>query len=194
MTESPTNAPQQPAIAIMAGGQSRRMGRDKAELELGGQTLLDRVVDRALGVRDTVVVVGRTGQRDDVAWLEDEQPGLGPLGGLETVLAALDRPVLLVACDMPLVDEDALCWLLDAFARADAPAHGLATMREGKLEPLFSVYTPAVLPLVDERIAAGRRSLRGLIEAGNFGRVEAPPEVAQKLRNVNTPGEFEDLS
>ncbi len=181
-----------PAIAITAGGKSRRMGRDKAALELGEKTLLDRMIDEALEASDTVAVVGRIGEREDVAWLEDDQPGLGPLGGLKTALSHLDRPVLLVAVDMPLVDADALGWLLDEFGHS-AGEHGLATMRDGQIEPLFSVYTPAVLELVEERIAAGRRSARRLIEGGEFGRVEASGEVAGKLANVNRPEELEAI-
>lgn len=180
------------AVAIMAGGKSRRMGRDKAELELDGQTLLDRMIDQANMVSGTVLVIGRTGLRDDVRWLEDDEPGLGPIGGLKTALDHLGRPVLLVACDMPLLDADAMRWLIEAFAH-EAKAHGLAATRDGQLEPLFSVYTPAVLPLVDAQIEKSRRSLRRLIEAGEFRRVEAPSEVAGKLANVNTPQDFERL-
>lgn len=180
-----------PAVAIMAGGQSRRMGRDKAQLELDGQTLLDRLIDAANTTPDTVLVVGRTGERDDVEWVEDEEPGQGPLGGLKTALCHLDRPVALVACDMPLLDADALAWLLEAFEHAGP--HGLAATRDGRLEPLFSIYTPAALDLVEERLAAGQRSLRRLITAGDFARIEAPSEVAEKLANINTPEEFEAL-
>ena len=61
-----------PAIAITAGGQSRRMGRDKAELEIHGKTLLDRMIDEAKQACESVAVVGRMGERDDVVWLEDE--------------------------------------------------------------------------------------------------------------------------
>ncbi|MFW6057909.1 MAG: molybdenum cofactor guanylyltransferase [Persicimonas sp.] len=191
------NRNNRPALAITAGGKSRRMGRDKAELELGGASLLDRMIDEALiaadkQLADTVVVVGRTGTREDVTWLEDDESGLGPLGGLKTVLGHLGRPVLLVACDMPLVDAEALGWLLDEF-RISTGEHGLATMRDGQLEPLFSVYRPAVLDLVEERISAGRLSARRLIEDGEFRRVEAPGEVAGKLANVNRPEELEAI-
>lgn len=193
-----------PAIAIMAGGESRRMGRDKAALELDGKTLLDGLIDEALAAGDTVAVIGRTGERDDVTWLEDEQTGLGPIGGLKTALTHLDRPVVLVACDMPRVDRDALAWLIDAFTsesglpgsdgRARCPgSDGVAVTRDGQLEPLFSVYSPNVLPLIAERIAHDRLSVRRLIEAGDFEQIEAPAGVADKLTNVNTPEEFERL-
>jgi molybdenum cofactor guanylyltransferase len=182
------------AVAILAGGESRRMGRDKAVLELDGQTLLERTIGVAHAVTDIVTVVGRspTGDADQVAlWLEDETPGLGPIGGLETALAHLQRPTILLGCDMPLVDQAALEWLVETFAtRPTSATHGVATVRDGRIEPLFSVYMPSVSALVDEMIAEGRRSLTGLIERGAFGRVEVPDVMAEKLVNVNTPAEF----
>jgi molybdopterin-guanine dinucleotide biosynthesis protein A len=182
-----------PAIAIMAGGQSRRMGRDKAELEIDGQTLLDRMIDEAKRACEVVAVVGRRGERDDVVWIEDDEPGLGPLGGLKTALAHLDRSVLLVACDMPRIDAEALRWLLEGFQQ-NTGEHGLVTTRDGSIEPLFSVYTPVVLQLVEQRIAAGSLSVRRLIERGEFERTEAPGQVADKLVNVNTPVDLEQLN
>lgn len=183
------------AVAILAGGESRRMGADKAGLAFRGQTMLERIVAAARGVSDTVAVVGRTPGGDDLevdCWLEDETPGLGPIGGLKTTLAHLSGPVVLLGCDMPLVDEAALRWLLEAAGHTDA-AHGAVTTRDQKLEPLFSVYRPEVAPLVDEMIEKGRRSLMGLVEAGDFVRLEAPGDVADKLDNVNTPAQLKAL-
>lgn len=177
----------------MAGGESRRMGRDKAKVEWGGQTLLDRMIDASLEVTESVAVVGRTGEREGILWLEDDSPHLGPLGGLKTALAHLDGPALVVACDMPKVDRAALNWLVDHFCDLELPAHGLVTMREGHLEPLFSVYTAGALPLIEEHIAASRLSMRGLIKAGDFHRLDAPPDIAARLANINTPGELDGL-
>ncbi len=69
--------------------------------------------------------------------------------------------------------------------------HGLVVVNDGRWEPLFSFYTSACLPLIESRLAAGRLSLHGLIEAGDFAVVEAPGWVAAQLVNVNTP---EDLA
>jgi len=181
-------------VAILAGGESRRMGTDKAMLRFDGVTLLERVARTALSAGLPVLVAGRErpdGWRSpDVDFALDAAPGRGPLGGLQTALCRTGGPVLAVACDMPLLTPDALCWLRDQ-AAAGTEKHGQAVLHDGQWEPLFSVYSPPCLPLIESRLAAGRLSLHGLIKAGEFARTDAPGWVASQLINVNTP---EDLA
>lgn len=187
-------------IAILAGGESRRMGRDKATLVLenaGGITLLERVARAAIGAApdEALLVVGRARPEGwtlpGVRFVEDETPGEGPLGGLATALRhAPGEDVLLVACDMPGMTVDALRWLRDHAAARRPLEDGLAVVNGARVEPLFSVYTAACRAPVERRLAAGRRSMMGLIEEGRFVRVDAPPEIAAALVNVNTPEEW----
>ena len=184
----------QMTAVILAGGESRRMGTDKAALVFSGIPLLERAARAALTAGLPVLVVGRA--RPDgwplpaVDFAPDAAPGRGPLGGLETALVRAGMPVLALACDTPLLGPDALAWLRDR-AASGSGAHGLAVLNGGQWEPLFSVYAPACLPLVQARLASGRLSLHGLIESGDFGRADAPDWVAAQLVNVNTP---EDLA
>ena len=187
----------QMTVAILAGGESRRMGRDKAALLFGGLSLLERIARTALSAGLMVLVAGRA-RPDDwpmpaVDFVPDAAPGRGPLGGLETALKHTGGPVLAVACDMPLVTSEALVWLRDR-AAASTSEHGLAVLNDGQWEPLFSVYAPACLPLIEIRLAAGRLSLHGLIEAGDFARADAPGWVTSQLININTPEELRRLS
>ena len=167
------------------------MGQDKAGLIRGGETLLARTARIAQEAGCRVCVIGRAPPdhwpRPDVEFVGDTYPDQGPLGGLATALETIHETVLLLACDMPLLNADALGWLIGQ-ERAE---HGLAVRHGGQWEPLFSVYTPSVLTLVRERLAAGRRSLQSLIDAGDFRAVSAPPHIAAALVNVNTP---EDLT
>ena len=180
-------------VAIFAGGESRRMGTDKAALLFGGLTLLERAVHTVLSAGLPVLVAGRVRpdawQMPDVDFAPDDIPGRGPLGGLGTALRRAGMPVLAVACDMPLLTPDALRWLRDQ-AAAGTGEHGLAVAQGGRWEPLFSVYAPACLPLIESRLAAGRLSLHGLIELGDFAHVNAPAWVASQLLNVNTPDDL----
>ncbi len=180
--------------ALFAGGASRRMGTDKAALTVGGETLLARTARLAAEAGLSVTVVGRARPEewtlDSVMFLPDDVPGLGPLGALTTALRRIDRPLLALACDLPRLEADALRWLA---VQTPGP-HGLAVLLRDAPEPLFSVYTPACLPLAEARLAEGRRSLRGLIEAGNFVRVDAPDWAAARLRNVNTPEDWAGVS
>jgi len=184
----------QVTVAILAGGESRRMGTDKAMLRFGGVTLLERAARNAQSTGLPVLVAGRARPdgwpMPDVHFVPDAAPGHGPLGGLETALRRAGGPVLAVACDMPLLTPDALRWLCD-LATVGAGEHGLAVVHDVQWEPLFSVYAPTCLPLIEKRLAAGRLSLRGLIEAGGFARTDAPAWIASQLMNINTP---EDLA
>ena len=184
----------QMTAVILAGGESRRMGTDKAALVFGGIPLLERAARAALTAGLPVLVVGR--ERPDgwplpaVDFAPDAAPGRGPLGGLETALVRARTSVLALACDTPLLGPSALAWLWDR-AASEASTHGLAVLNGGQWEPLFSVYAPACLPLIEARLTSGRLSLHGLIESGEFGRADAPDWVAAQLVNVNTP---EDLA
>jgi molybdenum cofactor guanylyltransferase len=183
-------------IAVLAGGKSSRFGSDKALARVGGATYLERVVSAALESGKRVMVVGRRAAADwsidRVEFLEDEQPGAGPLGGLITALRCAGEDALLCGCDMPLVGASAFEWLM-----RELPAHdgdGVAVTSGGRLEPLFALYRISCLPHAERRLAAREMSLHGLIEGAAFHRVEAPPWVQRMLRNVNTPGEAADLN
>lgn len=171
------------------------MGTDKAALPIGGMTLLERTARLALAVNLPVLVAGRTcpdgWPLPDVTFLEDAEAGLGPLGGLATVLRSTRTTVLALACDLPLLTEDALRWLI-AQAASQAGPSGLVTVNGGQKEPLFAVYDLTCLPLMEAHLAEGRRSLHGLIKAGGFAFAEAPDWVSVQLANVNTPEEWQE--
>jgi molybdopterin-guanine dinucleotide biosynthesis protein A len=181
----------------MAGGESRRMGRDKALLVIDGVTMLERVTSVALRTGCPVVVAGRRKPDDwklqEVKFFPDETPGLGPLGGLATALRSTGRSILALACDMPLLTAGAIQWLMDA-AKHSTGEDGYSITIGGEPEPLFSIYHQTCLPQIERRLAEGRRSVKGLIEQGRFAFCEAPAWVAVQLRNVNTPEDVEGLT
>jgi molybdopterin-guanine dinucleotide biosynthesis protein A len=102
--------------AALAGGQSRRMGQDKAALAIGGQPLLARVVARLQMVTPQVRVIGaveRAALVPGVPVVPDLRPGCGPLGGIYTALRTTSAPyVLVVGCDMPFLNAALLRHLL----------------------------------------------------------------------------------
>lgn len=182
-------------IAILAGGQSRRMGTDKAMLQIGGVTLLEHTARLALAVNLPVLVAGRAcppnWPRAEVTFIEDAEPGLGPLGGLEAALSHTQASVLALACDLPLLTEDALRWRVE-LSRQMVAEHGRVTVNGNQLEPLFSIYRPLTLGLIKAQLAKGRRSLQGLIRSGEFVLDPAPDWVAAQLANVNTPEDWQE--
>lgn len=173
------------------------MGRDKARLEVDGLPLLERTAALALAIDLPVLIVGRPQPADwpleAVQFVEDSQPGRGPLGGLHRALTLVRGPVLLIACDMPRLSAAALRWLLAEGQSERAGESGLITTNSGRWEPLFSVYTPLCLSLIEERMQQGRLSLHGLIEAGDFRYLAAPDWLKPLLLNINTPEELQEI-
>jgi molybdenum cofactor guanylyltransferase len=157
-------APQVVAAAVLAGGASRRMGRDKATMPVGGTPLAAWALAAAARVADPVVLVAPAGHpaRGLGAALVTD-PGHGPLAALAAALEALDAGhVLVLAGDHPGLKVELLAHLVGLRGRAEA----VACRRDGRLEPLVAVYQrrPALAAAAD-RLAAGDRSLRGLLAA-----------------------------
>jgi molybdenum cofactor guanylyltransferase len=147
---------------LLTGGASRRMGTDKALLEVDGQRLVDRAASLLQAVADPVIEVGPGWS--GLPAVREDPPGSGPLAALGAGAAALraaghDGPVLVLAVDMPRVGVDLLRFLAGRAGTVTAiPRAG------GHPQPMCARYGPDVLAAVDERLAAGGRSLRDLLE------------------------------
>jgi molybdenum cofactor guanylyltransferase len=122
------------------------------------------------------VLVGRGAAYADLGleMLDDDPPGIGPLGGLVALLGRAGTGcALAVACDMPFVTGKLVARLLGA-----PPAPVVAPRREGRWEPLFARYdAPFTLPLARAQVAAGRHALRELLDV--CGAVELRLEAGE---------------
>lgn len=167
-----------PAVAalVIAGGRATRMGRDKAKLELGGRTFLERITNLAAAVADEVHVIR-----------EDLEPGHGPLGGVATAFAQHKfRHGLFLACDMPLLSVELLRQILEASRLSERP---IFCTNGGP--PGF----PFVLPrsagqLVRSMIRNGHASLQALAKNLDAARFNVEANGALELLNVNTPADY----
>ena len=153
--------------AVLAGGASRRMGADKAFIELDGTTLLDRGVDALVrGGAESVVVVGGDRERITAAghtFIPDHHPGEGPLGGIITALDTLDTDLVVVlACDLIDASPVAVASLVAVAADADV----VVPVVEGRSQWLHAVWRRTVLDPLQQAFDAGerapRRALTGL--------------------------------
>ncbi|MBI3555574.1 MAG: molybdenum cofactor guanylyltransferase [Deltaproteobacteria bacterium] len=187
------NARLKVAVVILCGGRSSRMGRDKATVELGGRRLLDLMKDLAERVGDAVILSGSGADYDG---LHDDEPGLGPLGGLKTAVRALQRAqpecthFLVLPIDMPFLKAATLGNLIARGAQARA-----ACFTESEL-PLLIQNNEGVAETLDELLRseeARGRSVGAFIRAVGGVRL-APPEVSGtfEFRNLNTPRELEE--
>ena len=194
-------APAHPPIAglLLTGGASRRMGTDKALIEVDGQRLVDRAAAVLAAVADPVIEVGPGWS--DLPAVREDPPGSGPLAALSTGAAALraaghDGAVLVLAVDMPRVSVELLQFL------AGRPGNATAVPRDGGYpQPMCARYGPDVLAAVDDRLAAGGRSLRDLLESlagqGIVDWVEAeewePAAGSEAFADVDTPEDLRHL-
>ena len=121
--------------------------------------------------------------------LEDDPPGIGPLGGLVALLARADGSrAIAVACDMPFVSEGLLAKL--AF-HPTGPA-ALAAKRGGVWEPLFARYDgPLPLEVARDHVRSGARSLFGVLDALGAAELDLTGNELEELRDWDTPSEKE---
>jgi molybdopterin-guanine dinucleotide biosynthesis protein A len=149
---------------VLCGGASRRMGTDKATLELDGVAMARRTAGalREFGV-GTVMTVG--GDAPALAGfgdrhVDDQHPGQGPLGGVATAVgAARGSTLVVVACDLPDLDPELLSALWAAGAALD-DGRVVVPVAEGREQWAVAMVPGAVAALVVDRFAAGARSLR----------------------------------
>jgi len=149
------------SAVILAGGQSSRMGRDKAWLELDRQPLIIRAANtiRALDINE-VFILGRAGvdySSVGCPVLLDAEPGLGPLAGIERALEVLDAAMLLVlAVDLPGMTTP----FLRKLTTRCTPLTGAVPLLGGHLEPLAAVYPKRCHAIAVDCIIRCRRAAK----------------------------------
>lgn len=149
--------------AVLAGGASRRMGRDKRVIEIDGIPMLRRAVEAVREVADEVLVVTapRRPMPADLAAgtpvVEDLRPDAGPLAGIEAALTAARHDLVLVlACDHPAASPAVLAALLGAL-EATPSADVVALGTPSGPQPLVAAYRRGALPTISRLLDEGER-------------------------------------
>ncbi|MDQ6978806.1 MAG: molybdenum cofactor guanylyltransferase [Mariprofundaceae bacterium] len=172
---------------ILAGGESRRMGCDKAQLRLGEASLLDHALHHVRPVFPHIAVSVRQ-PRDDVDGVQwcDQGAGRGPMMGIAAALSQMTTPWLFVlACDMPLVSSALIRQLAEQVQQDDA-VDVIVPRIHGHVQPLCGFYSVRCLPAMEARIAAGQRGVQSLI-ATLHARVIDWDSMPQQFMDVDTP-------
>lgn len=184
------------SAVILAGGRSSRMGTNKALLEVNGKALIAIQVEELSRQFSEVIIVSNQ------PWLyanlkatviTDQYPGLGPLAGIHAGLkAAANEVIFLVPCDMPFISAAVGTQLLSRLGGAD----GLILERDGKLEPLYGLYTKRCLPVIEEFLRAKRLKVIDFYPRLNIQTLPAASlhltcAVETALFNINTPQDFQ---
>jgi len=186
------------SIAVMAGGESRRMGQDKALMDFLGKPLIERVIGRVKPLADELFII--TNRVEEFAYLDfpkvsDVIPGRGALGGLYTALHhARSFVVAVVACDMPFVSVDLLraehAYLLESSWDAVIPQTDHGT------EPFHAVYSrEECLPAIKTALDSGAWRVDAWYSQVHIAYL-SPEAVSQydpdgrAFWNLNTPEDF----
>ncbi|HET7833174.1 MAG TPA: molybdenum cofactor guanylyltransferase [Gallionella sp.] len=179
---------------ILAGGDSRRMGRDKANLLLGEQTLLLRVAN-VLQCSFPRVVASVRQPHSEISFPQvcDDPAFAGPLAGLAAGLASVSTPwVFAVACDMPFLTQP----VIERLAGHRSGYQAVVPVVQGHLQPLAAFYAGSCLEVIRNQLAAGNsNSLRAVLKelqvcyVGEAEMREADPTL-RSFFDLDTPDEL----
>jgi len=180
---------------ILAGGQSKRMGFNKAFIERGGQTIISRTLgifkdtfDEVFIAADDVLTYAPLGVRV----VSDVHKDAATLGGIYTALFHSSHPFTFVAgCDMPFLDASSIKKILNA---ADDRHDAFVPFINGRLHPLHALYSKRCMKAAEEEISAGRLKVTDYIEKIRLKRLTIADfgglPIAASVENVNTPEEL----
>ncbi|MFZ2540236.1 MAG: molybdenum cofactor guanylyltransferase [Gallionella sp.] len=179
---------------ILAGGDSRRMGQDKATLDFYGQSLIQAVIDNLQPLfAVTIVSVHQLRPEIFLPQICDVQPQGGPLAGLVSVLAQITTPwAFVVGCDMPFVSPV----LVEKLVSCRADHQAVVPIVHGQIQPLAAFYSTSCIATMRASLSLGDRSLLGVLRQLNVRYVEegellqADPQL-HSFFDLDTP---EDLA
>jgi molybdopterin-guanine dinucleotide biosynthesis protein A len=184
------------AAVLLAGGQSRRMGRDKATLALDGTPLWQRQLDILRRLEPSALLVSG---REPPAWLPpdirfvpDESPSRGPLSGIAASLAAVPATHLVtLAIDMPAMTAAHLA----ALWSVASPACGVLPWLGDYPEPLAAIYPAEALPVAHAHLAGPDSSMNAftaaLLTAGLMKKHRIAARDSKLYSNCNSPADWQ---
>jgi len=169
------------SIAILAGGQSSRMGTNKALSVVGGKRIIDRIVERVQDLSDELIIIANL--PDDYAALglpihADLIPGKGPLGGLYTAISTAPAEyVLVVSCDQPFLNARLLQYLIDQRHGWDVVVPLAA---DGYPQSMHAVYGKGCLPAILNCLAADKLKMIGF-----FAEVRVRTVAGEEIERID---------
>ena len=185
---------------ILAGGASRRMGKNKALLKIGESLLIEKVYATMAALFHDVILVTNT--PDAYAFIPcravpDVYPGAGSIAGLHAGLNASGTGrIFVAACDMPFLNADLIRLLCQNAEEYDAV---VPLNRSGRREPLHALYAKSALGAMEQAILSGDKSIVKLLDRLTTRFVTndlfcSIPGAEESFRNLNTPAEFAEVA
>jgi molybdenum cofactor guanylyltransferase len=181
---------------LLAGGESRRMGKDKATLLFRGKPLWQIQLELLQKLEPTEIFVSA---RTDPVWrpanvqfLADDPPSRGPLSGLAAALAQMhSKHLLSLAIDMPFITQKYLTFLCNQIE----PRRGVISKIDDRFEPLAAIYPQEALANFQSALSGTDFSLQAVVgrldAAGKFYVVRVTEQERKLFLNVNEPVDLE---
>ena len=195
--------------AVLAGGKSRRMGQNKALLPFHGKPLIQHTTELMQKIFSQVLVVcwnRRQYKFLEIPTIVDKIPNCGPLGGIHTALSEVNnRPVFVLACDLPFVTQALIRYIVDFPVHTDFNTTGSENFNEmplvkipsckKRLQPLVGLYYPDVLPIIEQRLIQHQLQIKYFLQ--DIAAIEVPITSQQSFYNdhlfcnINTPQNYQ---
>ena len=190
-------------VLILAGGQSRRMGQDKALIQWRGISLLERCIRVALAVGDRCDIVTPWPDRyrstlpaeltDKFHWCPDPVPGSGPPRAIAQLLTLPPSShfqwTLVLACDMPNLRGPTLLTWRSHLSTLPSTTLGYVPHPSNQWEPLCGFYRPIAGLSLQTYLDQGGRSLQSWLSTANITPIPTTPEDLPLFHNCNTPAD-----
>jgi molybdenum cofactor guanylyltransferase len=178
------------SAAIMAGGKSSRLGRNKALLALGDATVIEHVIAAVSAIASPVTIITNNPQDYShlgLAAAGDLRPGCGPLSGIHAALSLSGTEyVLIQSCDIPLIGPAHLNLL-----HSNYPGHDITIFKTSRFEPLCAIYRRTCLPALEELIDHGEYRIIDLFPTLDTLVLRSGDEDA--FRSINTDEDYEAM-
>jgi molybdopterin-guanine dinucleotide biosynthesis protein A len=186
-------------VIILAGGENKRMGVDKAFLTVAGMPMIEHILLALRPVVHQIIIVTNVPERYrsyHAKVVTDMLDRRGPLTGMYSgLVSSVSEYNIVVACDMPFLNSGLLSYLMGL-----APGYDAVVPVVGELtEPLHAVYSKKMLPLIEERIHEDERRIQGI-----FGRANVRYVTEEEIRrfdperrsfiNLNTPQQYKEAT
>jgi len=185
---------------ILAGGESRRMGTDKALLVINSKPMIEHVLAVFADLFKKTIIVTNTPDRYRMYGVELTSDVLdirGPLTGIYSgLLRSCDEYNFVAACDMPFLNQRLIAYMGELAAGLDAV---VPTFGGGFLEPLHAVYRKGILPVIETQVRKQDRRIRDMFDHIQVRYVTEEEIVRfdpqmQSFRNLNTPREYKEAA
>jgi molybdopterin-guanine dinucleotide biosynthesis protein A len=179
------------SVIVLAGGKSRRMGKDKSKLPFGDLSLLEFICVNMRSVTEDVVIAGGDYQPQGTRLIKDIYPAAGPLGGICGGLKAADHELSLVlACDNPFILAEDIDRLLMYAPRYDMTA----PLINGRIQVLCALYRKTCLKPIEYLLAEEEYKISGLcsrVKTALITEKALGAAAARMSANINTPEEYD---